>query len=269
MFLRSHVFSVGHVFTSKPSMPKSSEYSRVVWKRVATRIWPFPMVSALTLVWAVFGDEDSRPVALMLTSIFAGVSALIFAMVSAEIKVAWHGLRVRLTGTLHFTGGEYGGPLMVLVGICFVGAALAAVWMSASAGPSAGLGHGRRKGGPLLYLIIGVGCIVFGIVKPFLPSGLEMNEEAVWARKGIIRHRIPWTQLADVVVRGHGKVPWIGLVLAEGPTFYLKPVHVGSNPHYVAELILYYLRHPDQRELLRDPEAAIREVMEIEGPGEL
>ena len=248
----------------QPLLPlKATSFTGVVWKMVFTRLWPLPVAFVATLIWSMVSRDNTRPVAVMSALLIAGVNVLVLVVLLANRTIVNDGLRVRIRGHLRLVAGEFGGPLMVLVGLCAVAAIFANVWLRVQQGLSPASGYTGRRGGTALIVLIGTCCIVFGIVKPFLPSGVELDEDAVCVRKGIIRHRIPWFQLRDVVVNTHRKLPSVGLVFEDGPTFWLEPVHVGSNPYYVAELILYYLRHPDRRELLRDPEAAIREVMEV------
>ena len=269
MSSRKSVVQITRVLRPMLSHPNSCELTGVSWKCLEGPLCLLPLLSLVALAGAILGEDDLRPLAVSTTLVFAGMSSLMLVSVLGYRRIAWTGLRVRSRGELHLVGGEYGGPLTVLVGLCFVGSVIAELWLRAGMGMPPSSGYSGRKGGPLFFVLVGLGCVAFGIVKPFLPSGIRICEDAVWVRKGIIEHRMPWDQLEDVALKMRGKALALELRFESGPDYSVRPMYFGSNPYYAAELILYYLRHPDRRELLRDPDAAIREVMEVVDPEEL
>ena len=246
--------------------PRTLGLGGVTWKLLVRRLWVMPVLFFAALAWVLFSEDDWRPMATSLMLMVAAVDLLLFVSVRANLRIVWNGFRIRSQGPLHLIGGKYGGSLTVLGGLCLIGVVFADAWLSARFGVPPVFGNGGRRGGPLVFLISGAGCVVAGTIKPFLPTGIKIGEDALRVRKGIIEHTIPWHQLESVSLRPVKRDLTVVLEFQSGPDYSVMPVHVGSNPYYVAELILYYLRHPGRRELLCDPDAAIREVMEVEGP---
>ena len=249
--------------------PRTLGLEGVTWQLLVRRLWVMPVLFFAALAWVLFSEDDWRPMATSLLLMVTALDLLFFVSVRANLRIAWNGFRVRSQGPLHLIGGKYGGSLTVIGGLCLIGVVFADAWLSARFGVPPVFGNGGRRGGLLVFLLSRAGCVVAGIIKPFLPTGIKIGEDALRVRKGIIEHTIPWHQLESVSLRPVKRDLTVVLEFQSGPDYCVMPVHVGSNPYYVSELILYYLRHPDRRELLRDPDAAIREVMKVVDPKKL
>lgn len=266
MCSNNRVAVVNKVCKPELSEPGSPELFGPGVRTYLKLLWMFPFALAATVVWELVSAPNGNTPYLMPMLAIAGMNLLVLVGLLANRRIVRNGLRIRSGGALHLIGARYGGFLVVLMGLCFVGAWYADLWWRVSEYVSPDFGSSGRRGGTMFFLFAGIGCIVVGIVKPFLPTGVKICEEGLKVRKGVIEHRIPWHQLEGVALRLRGRVLALELAFVSGPIYCVMPVHLGSNPYYVAELILYYLRHPGRRELLRDPDAAIREVMEVEGP---
>lgn len=218
------------------------------------------------LAFAILADREDRPFAVMVTLLFLGVTFLLVMELVMLRRVVWDGFRLRSGTEMHFVGTGFSGVSPALAGLCFTSAAAIIIWTWVTPGEIPITGPVGRTGGLLLLTLMGLGTLSVVVLKRFYPSGIKMDAEAVRVRQGISERCFRWSELESVTLHIRRRHAFLDIAGEEGNHLSLPAIYYESNPYYVAELILFYLRHPDRREMLCDPEAAIREVMEIEGP---
>ena len=82
---------------------------------------------------------------------------------------------------------------------------------------------------------------------------------------------LPWSQVvrvtAEAVAKPAGRkktelVPSVRIETDQGRVYYVEAFELGSDPNVVAALMQFYLERPQDRELLTNPEDAIRRFAE-------
>ncbi|WP_422761177.1 hypothetical protein [Mycetocola saprophilus] len=110
-------------------------------------------------------------------------------------------------------------------------------------------------------LLVGLLGLGWNLRRSFFPTGLMLNPERITGVRGDKLVKIPWASLEDVsVVSGQG--PYLSLFTTDHTLIRIDSRFTGTDVNVLYWTVRYFLDHPEQRELLRDPEAALRRVEE-------
>lgn len=241
--------------------PTSFDMYKSEWKGLVRRAALIALFSAACLAFAALGPAPHQTLAIVLTLLFAGVCCVIVMGAVMNKRVVWTGLRMRARSPLQITGSGFGGLAPVLAGVCFLSAAGCILWSWFTPGANPVTGPISPAGGLIMLMTIGLGCVIGGIVKHFLPSGIEIDETGVGVRKGMIARPINWTDLYSVSVSSSGKILSLLITRADRSSMIVPAIYIGSNPYFVAELIAFYDSNPGQRHLLAAPFAAVENAL--------
>lgn len=264
MSFSKHVVRVVRVCHPRVVAPASfDEVTRSSHIPAAWRTVVFTIVSMVCLVVTALTDRDDRPFAAMLTLLFVGVTFVVLMELVMLKRVVWDGFRLRSGAATHFLTTGFSGLTPTLAGFCFTSAAAIIVWTRVAPGVTPITGPVSRSGGLVLLSFMGLGGLSVVVLKRFYPSGIRIDAEAVWVRQGLVERCFRWSELERATLHIRNKHVYLDITGEGGNHVSLPAIYYESNPYFVAELIHFYLRHPDRRELLRDPDAAIREVMEV------
>ncbi|RLP79219.1 hypothetical protein D9V34_15555 [Mycetocola lacteus] len=116
-----------------------------------------------------------------------------------------------------------------------------------------------------LFLIVGIIGSIWELWKLRSPAGLSITPDCIYGVRGGASVDIPWTRLRDVsidVAHGIGGGRYIYLHQEQGSPIRVDSRLTGTDVNVLYWTVRYFLEHPEQRELLRDPEAALRRVEE-------
>jgi len=91
------------------------------------------------------------------------------------------------------------------------------------------------------------------------PAGLTLTAFGLHGVRGDSEVEMTWSDLDRVTV-SDALGAKLMLRSKAGDAVAVAPAWMGSDPHEVAAIIDYYLKHPEDRELLRDPLVAIARV---------
>ncbi len=120
-----------------------------------------------------------------------------------------------------------------------------------------------RRGGGVFFIALGIAGIFYQMPKLLRPRGVELSPEGVRWWQGLRENIIPWDGLAEVALGAKKKGKRLRLHHRDGNVHSLVPMFFGSDPVVVAEVIRYFLDHPDDRETLSDPRAALALVADF------
>lgn len=260
------VVSVARVRNPAVVTPVTFEQARPHLRGAVGVLSLFFLATVLCVVFLVVGDDQARPVALLLAFLSAGVNFILLMAFNMSRNIVWHGIRMKSGEGLWIVGAGFSGVVPLLAGLCFSAAGGVSVWSRIAPGVSPLTGPAGKLGGVVVLLAIGVGCIVGAILKIYRPSGLHFDVDGISARKGLAVHRIEWDQLNAASIRVSGKLTRLELHQVDDSVVTIPAIYIGSNPYFVAELLTYYLRHPNERTLLEEPMAALQQVLVLDAP---
>ncbi|MFD5600425.1 PH domain-containing protein [Leucobacter sp. NPDC058333] len=260
------VVSVAGVRNPAVTMPARFEQARPHLRGAVGVLSLFFLATVFCVVFLVVGDDQARPVALLLTFLSAGVNFILLMAVNMSRHIVWHGIRMRSGEGLWIVGAGFSGAVPLLAGLSFLAACGVSVWSRIAPGVSPLTGPAGKLGGLVVLFAIGVGCIVGAMLKAYRPSGLRIEVDGISARKGLSIHRMKWGELEAASIRVSGKLTRLELHLVDDSVVSIPAIYLGSNPYFVAELLTYYLRHPEERTLLEDPMEALRKPLVLDSP---
>lgn len=175
-------------------------------------------------------------------------------------------IRIASSGPLRFIARKSlliystGGGLLLVA----AGATVIYTWMSPTTAPITGP-VGQRMGG-LVYVGIGFALLGSQVPRIFVAHGLILEPAGIAWTTALGTRRISWEDLESVALGAERGARQLSLRELSGSHHGFNPISFGSDPETVAEVIEYFRRRPSQRNLLTDPLAAIRAVVEIRDP---
>lgn len=210
---------------------------------------PFALASKPGFVFGVF-----------LLSLAWSAACMLLAMIRAIELVELGGARVSIASPLRFEP-RFRVSVLALIGSVLASAAglvVIASWFD--------LVQIDWPGGTPVFeagfLILGL-CGLIGIAsRRFRPAALTFDEDGVWWWGIFGQHSIDW-ELLNVTVGAKRQRRFLVLTDRAGRSHTIEQTFIGSDPAFVAEVLLYYRDHPRDRHTLNEPLDALRLVADI------
>ncbi|MFC4224026.1 hypothetical protein [Lysinibacter cavernae] len=116
--------------------------------------------------------------------------------------------------------------------------------------------------GTILTVLGSVG-LISRLIRRSNLSGVELNHSGVrWWLNGN-ESSIEWNELGDVSVGPKKRSIRLFLEKKGGGILDVEPSTLGSDPHLIATVICYFRDHPEERDVLDDPVAAVGRALEL------
>ena len=231
------------------------------WRGLIWRSSLIAAVGGVSVFLVALGPAAQRMLALVLTFLCAGVCCLMVMAIVMNRRVVWAGLRMRVTGPLRVPGNGIDGLAWVFAGACFLAGAGCILWSWFTPGVRPVMGPISPAGGLIFLLVAGLGCVVGGVARYVLPSGIEIDEAGLRVRKGLIAQSIDWADFDSAEARPFGRTLALVLTRSDRPSIIMPAFSIGSNPYFVAELIEFYDNNPAARHTLAEPFAAVEKAL--------
>jgi hypothetical protein len=115
---------------------------------------------------------------------------------------------------------------------------------------------------PVALIPLGIAFLGYLISRARLPRGLSVAPGGLTWTEGRTPMRFEWNSIGAVSLATNAR-GWrcIRIHTTSGTGHDLAAGLLGSDPAVVGEVVQYFLDHPEERELLHDPDAALARVV--------
>ncbi len=254
------------VRVTKPKLERSEAYERAKPKYFKVIILMLPFAVLFTIFGIFLTSTPVEPFSrssmlLLLAGVLCGIP-IVLSLLSAAVP---HNIRIAASAPLRFmptfTVWMVGAVAALLVTL----AGAVGVWAQLAPGVDAVSFSRVWQVGVWLLLTGGASLLIYVLSRFRVLRGLELGPSGLRWWKGTEEVVLPWKQVYVVQLATTGSkdtVRIVEIIDRDSRKYELRPELLGSDPHVVAEVLRYFVKHPEHRESLNDPHAALALITE-------
>lgn len=254
------------VRVTKPKLERSAAFERAQPKYVMVTALMLPLavlfvIFGVALIFTPLEPFSRSSMLLLLTGLLCGIPGVLSLISDAAPQK----VRVAASTPLRFVPTAAAWIFGLVATVLVTPSGALGVWAQHAPGIDAVSFSNLWRVGVWLLLTGGVSLLLYVLSRFRTLRGLEISQQGLRFWRGSEEIVLPWQQVYVVQLSTTGSkntVRVVEIIDRELQGYELRPGQIGSDPHVVAEVIRYFVNHPEHRESLNDPEGALAFITE-------